>query len=43
MKPLVLLAVTLIAIQTVMNLIVDWKKEKEAHDLVEEVIEEFVD
>jgi TRAP-type C4-dicarboxylate transport system permease small subunit len=43
MKPLVLLTVTLIAIQAVMNLIVDWKKEKHVHDLVEEVLEEHVD
>ncbi len=43
MKPLVLVTVTLIAIQTVMNLIVDWNKEKETHDLSEEVAEEFVD
>ena len=43
MKPLVLLTITLIAIQAVMNLIVDWKKEKHVHDLVEEVLEEHVD
>jgi TRAP-type C4-dicarboxylate transport system permease small subunit len=43
MKPLILLTVTLIAAQAVMNLIKDWNKEKETHDLVEEVQEEFVD
>jgi TRAP-type C4-dicarboxylate transport system permease small subunit len=43
MKPLVLLTITLIAIQAVTNLIVDWKKEKHVHDLVEEVLEEHVD
>lgn len=43
MKPLVLLAVVLIAIQSVMNLINDWNKPKESHDLAEEVAEEFVD
>ena len=43
MKPLILLTVTLIAIQAVVNLIADWNKEKETHDLVEEVQEEFVD
>ncbi len=43
MKPLVLLTITLIAIQAVMNLIVDWKKEKHVHDLAEEVLEEHID
>jgi TRAP-type C4-dicarboxylate transport system permease small subunit len=43
MKPLVLLTVTLIAIQSVMNLISDWNKEKQVHDLTEEVLEEHVD
>jgi len=43
MKPLVLLLVTLIAIQSVMNLISDWNKEKQVHDLTEEVIEEHLD
>jgi TRAP-type C4-dicarboxylate transport system permease small subunit len=43
MKPLVLLTVTLIAIQAVMNLVADWHKEKQTHDLAEEVAEEFVD
>ena len=43
MKPLVLVTVVLIAIQTVMNLVIDWNKEKQVHDLVEEVKEEHVD
>ncbi|MPZ09820.1 MAG: TRAP transporter small permease subunit [Kiloniellaceae bacterium] len=43
MKPLVLLTVTLIAIQAVTNLVADWHKEKQIHDLAEEVAEEFVD
>ncbi|MEQ8355340.1 MAG: TRAP transporter small permease [Kiloniellaceae bacterium] len=43
MKPLVLLTVTLIAVQAVVNLIVDWKDEKYSHDLAEEVAEEYVD
>lgn len=43
MKPLVLVTVTLIAIQSVMNLICDWNKEKQVHDLVEEVKEEHFD
>jgi len=43
MKPLVLLTITLIAVQAVVNLIVDWKKEKHSHDLAEEVAEEYVD
>jgi len=43
MKPLVLVVVVLIAIQAVANLIADWNKEKEEHDLVEEVREEHID
>src|SRR3546814_331171 len=43
MKPLVLLVVVLIAVQAVMNLIRDWNKAKEVHDLVEEVLHEHVD
>lgn len=43
MKPLVLLTVVLIAIQSVTNLIADWNKEKEVHDLAEEVKEEHID
>jgi hypothetical protein len=43
MKPLVLITVVLIAIQAVANLIADWSKEKEVHDLVEEVAQEYVD
>jgi len=43
MKPLILITVVLIAIQAVMNLIADWSKEKEVHDLVEDVTHEYVD
>ena len=43
MKPLVLLIVTLIAIQAVVNLVADWNKQKQVHDLAEEVLEEHVD
>lgn len=43
MKPLVLVVVVLIAIQAMVNLIVDWNKEKQTHDLVEEVLQEHVD
>ncbi len=43
MKPLILVTVVLIAVQAVVNLIVDWKKEKQVHDLVEEVKEELID
>ena len=43
MKPLILVTTALIAIQAVVNLVVDWNKEKEVHDLVEEVAEEYVD
>lgn len=43
MKPLILVTVILIAVQAVVNLIVDWKKEKQVHDLTEEVLEEHVD
>jgi TRAP-type C4-dicarboxylate transport system permease small subunit len=43
MKPLVLVTVTLIAIQAVVNLVIDWNKEKQVHDLVEEVKEEHID
>jgi TRAP-type C4-dicarboxylate transport system permease small subunit len=42
MKPLILLTVTLVAIQAVVNLMVDWNKEKHSHDLAEEVAEEYV-
>jgi TRAP-type C4-dicarboxylate transport system permease small subunit len=41
MKPLILITVVLIAVQAVANLIADWGKEKEAHDLVEEVAQEY--
>lgn len=38
MKPLLLLTVTLVAIQAVANLIVDWRREeKETHDIVEDL------
>jgi TRAP-type C4-dicarboxylate transport system permease small subunit len=43
MKPLILITVVLIAVQAVANLIADWGKEKEVHDLVEEVAHEYVD
>jgi TRAP-type C4-dicarboxylate transport system permease small subunit len=43
MKPLILITVVLIAVQAVANLISDWGKEKETHDLVEEVAHEYVD
>ncbi len=43
MKPLILITVVLIAIQAVANLIADWSKEKEVHDLAEEVAHEYVD
>lgn len=43
MKPLVLLTTVLIALQAVVNLIVDWSKDKEVHDLVDEIIEEHID
>jgi len=43
MKPLVLITVVLVAVQAVANLIVDWGKEKEDHDLVEEIVHEHVD
>jgi TRAP-type C4-dicarboxylate transport system permease small subunit len=43
MKPLILITVVLIAIQAVANLIADWGKEKEVHDLTEEVAQEYVD
>ncbi len=43
MKPLVLVVVTLIAIQAVVNLVIDWNKGKETHDLAEEVADEHVD
>lgn len=43
MKPLVLVAVVLIAMQSVTNLVADWNKEKEVHDLAEEVKEEHID
>jgi hypothetical protein len=33
----------LIAIQSMVNLVIDWNKEKQVHDLVEEVKEELVD
>jgi len=43
MKPLVLVVIVLIALQAVVNLVRDWKKEKHTHDLVEEVMQEHVD
>jgi TRAP-type C4-dicarboxylate transport system permease small subunit len=38
MKPLVLVVVTLIAIQAVANLIADWNREKEVHDPADELL-----
>jgi TRAP-type C4-dicarboxylate transport system permease small subunit len=43
MKPLIQVTVVLIAIQAVANLIADWGKEKEVHDLAEDVAHEYVD
>ncbi|VAW12282.1 hypothetical protein MNBD_ALPHA09-1158 [hydrothermal vent metagenome] len=43
MKPLVLVIVVLLAIQSIFNLVYDWNREKEVHDLVKEVAEEYVD
>lgn len=43
MKPLVLITVVLIAAQAVANLIADWGREKEVHDLTKEITEEHVD
>lgn len=43
MKPLVLFTVVLLAVQSVFNLVYDWSREKEVHDLVKEATEEFLD
>jgi len=43
MKPLILITVTLIAIQAISNLILDWGREKESHDLAKEIADEHVD
>jgi TRAP-type C4-dicarboxylate transport system permease small subunit len=43
MKPLVLVVVTLIAIQAVANLIADWNREKEIHTPADDVVDELVD
>ena len=43
MKPLILTTVVLIALQAVSNLIADWKREKQVHDLAEEIADEYVD
>ncbi len=43
MKPLVLFTVVLIAVQAVANLIADWGREKEVHDLTKEITEEHID
>ncbi len=43
MKPLVLITVVLIALQAVMNLISDWHKDKEAHEIVEDITPELSD
>ena len=43
MKPLILITVTLVAVQAVANLIADWSREKEVHDLAEEIAAEHID
>ena len=43
MKPLVLVTVVLIAVQAVMNLISDWGRQKESHDLTKEIADEHID
>jgi len=43
MKPLILVIVVLLAIQSISNLVSDWSREKEVHDLVKEVTDEYVD
>ncbi|MCG8360383.1 MAG: TRAP transporter small permease [Kiloniellales bacterium] len=43
MKPLILITVVLIALQAVANLICDWNRGKEVHDLAKEVADEHVD
>ena len=43
MKPLILITVTLVAVQAVANLIADWGREKEVHDLVKEIASEHID
>ena len=43
MKPLIMITVVMIALQAVANLIVDWKHEKEVHDLTKEIADEHVD
>jgi len=43
MKPLIMVTVVLIALQAVANLIVDWKRGKEVHDLTKEITDEHVD
>ncbi len=43
MKPLLLVTVVLVAIQALANLIADWGRGKEVHDLTQEVVDEHVD
>lgn len=43
MKPLILLIMALLALQSISNLINDWGEEKEVHDLIKEVAEEYID
>jgi len=43
MKPLILVIVVLLAIQSISNLVADWSQEKQVHDLVKEVTDEYVD
>lgn len=41
MKPLVLLVFVLVAVQMLVNLVVDWKKPKQVHDLIAETVKEI--
>lgn len=43
MKPLILVTVVLVAAQAVANLLHDWGREKEVHDLTKDILEEHVD
>ena len=43
MKPLVLITVVLIAVQAVANLVADWGRAKEVHDIAKEISEEHID
>ncbi len=41
MKPLILVIIVLVALQTLVNLIVDWKNPKQVHDPIAETAEEL--